>query len=455
MKKYIVISVIWPSFLFILTNSIQAKESVEEQIQHLEDRPYYIEEPCDRGDSVESCRKIPYKHETVWFWLKGEKKAQRIAANNQRRDAWMKTNLTTQGSYTPPDKDPRHRMTLEAKIAALGNKPYRIEVECEHAQGSNCSRIPYKHETVWFWLDDKKKEARKKANNQRRNKWLRQSGLYPTSSEAPVKTAAKPRATLETAIEATKKKITTTQNQLEASQTQLKNLQDKKEPLQKRAKKLQGKIQALSNTLLTTEDGPQKLAKATQEVEGVIGKLRDLTGEITKVESDIRTHQSDLLAYQDQLEQEQDKLAVAAQASDQAAGRAPAAKAESDARLIEAERAWEFATKKIQEIKEQGKVAETALKSFGDLKKDLKIDGLEAQLLLNQINQKIQASVLGKYIKEHNEKTLEAALQGACQQAKDCAQNPSVDNSSIQNIFKKLKPHLEIDYKKDEKGKSK
>ncbi|MFT6068311.1 MAG: hypothetical protein ACJAT2_000078 [Bacteriovoracaceae bacterium] len=372
------------------------------------------------------------------------------------------------------DKD----RSLSEVISELGDSAYRVKKK--NCTGGGCSHIPYEYETEFFWLKKSEKKRRRARNIQRRNEWLLKSGLFPTDAEVEARSVKKKQAELEKALKASQKKSEMAARILKEKQAKLKALQDKRDLLVKKREAAIEKTRDIFNStetatagsetllesgkgllkgkapLRSTEDEDKILAEldsSQKELRSVIKEMRDLGSEVSEVQR--KTAGVDQASY--------DKLIADVEAGEKALEKTVQEYGEvvsrvqpekqrraAEVQLInqktKIQAAQDFAKQKVKEIKKSKDLAEFILKDLDDVKKDLKLTELEAKVLNSEIGNTIQSSILGQYIRQQNEKTLQVALQGACETAKLCNQHESINNSHIQKnispVYEKLKEQL-------------
>lgn len=368
--------------------------------------------------------------------------------------------------------------TLASKIAELGDSPYYVKKK--NCDSGNCRKKPYEYETEYFWLKKSEKKRRRARNIQRRNEWLLQSGLFPTESEVKARDVKKRQSELEAALKSSKKKSELAARVLKEKEAKLAALQAKRDLLIAKRKAALDKTRDIFNStesatagsetllesgkgllngqapLRTTEDEDKILAEldsSQKELRSTIKEMRDLGAEVTEVQrktagvdkasydkliADVESGQKELEATVEEygetvarVQPEKQRRAAEFQLMNQK-GKIDAAKA--------------FAKQKIKEIKKSKDLAEFILRDLDDVKKDLKLTELEAKVLNSEIGNTIQSSILGQYIRQQNEKTLQVALQGACETAKLCNEHDSINNShlkkNIEPVYEKLKEQL-------------
>ncbi|GAB4012807.1 MAG: hypothetical protein Fur0010_08940 [Bdellovibrio sp.] len=358
--------------------------------------------------------------------------------------------------------------SLEAAIQELGDRPYYVtEKNCE----SNCRKIPYEYETEWFWLSDSEKVRRRTKNIERRNEWLKQSKLFPTQSEVEAGRIARERADLEKALveraraqERLTGTISENDKKLKQLEEQKKAIQLKKEALMAEARKLfEASEAATAGDTSFTEDitglfggnNPRRTAeekKKIEQLERTRKELRRIQGEMDKLERDAlkletetigaRTQLTGLTAEitkgSDELRAKSDQYGKAVDRIKSERGR-QVATVDEQTMAFKKENAEKFAKEKLQELQNKKDLANFILQDIDTIKKDLQIGDLEAKLLTQKINGVIEKSLLGKYIQEQMQKTLNAAMDGSCQMAKLCSQHDSINNDTR----RKMEPVLD------------
>lgn len=372
------------------------------------------------------------------------------------------------------DKD----QTLSEVIASLGDSAYRVKKK--NCSSGNCRHIPYEYETEFFWLKKSEKKRRRARNIQRRNEWLLQSGLFPTESEVQARAVKKKQAELEKRLKDSKKKSDLAARILKEKEAKLKALQEKRDELITKREEALVKTRDIFNStetatagsetllesgkgllkgkapLRSTEDEDKildELDNSQKELRSVIKEMRDLGAEVSEVQR--KTAGVDQASY--------DKLIADVEAGEKALQETVEDYGETIARVqpekdrraaevqllnqkTKVEAAQNYAKQKIKELKKSKDLASFILRDLDDVKKDLKLTELEAKVLNSEIGTSIQSSILGQYIRQQNEKTLQAALQGACETAKLCNQHESINNShikkNIEPVYEKLKEQL-------------
>lgn len=351
--------------------------------------------------------------------------------------------------------------SLEAVIQELGDKPYYVSKKnCDPKD--HCRHIPYEYETEWVWLSKSEKTARRIRNVERRNEWLKKSNLFPTQSESEANRIAKERAELEKALAARAKSYDSLTDTLAANDKKLKELEEerkaiqlKKDALMAEARKLFDASEAATagdtsfgedvsglfggSKAKHSADDKKKIAeleKTRKELRRIMGEMDKLNGEVLKLEKDSLGAKTQLTGLSAEISSGSDELRRKSELYGKAVDRIKGerdrqiASLEDQTLAIKKEGAEKFAEEKMRELKDKQNLAEFILKDVDAIKKDLKIGDLEAKLLQNKVNATIEKSMLGRYIQDQMQKTLNAAMDGSCQMAKLCAEHDSISNDT-------------------------
>jgi hypothetical protein len=373
------------------------------------------------------------------------------------------------------EKEPQ---SLASKIADLGDDAFYVKKK--NCDSGNCREKPYKYETLWWTLSKSEKKRRKAANIQRRNEWLLESGLFPTESEIKARSVKKRQAQLEKDLKTSREKSDMAARVLKEKQDKLKVLQEKRDELitKREAALLKARdifnssesATAGSETLLESGKGllngkaPLRTSKeedqilddlddAQKELRSVVKNMRDLGAEVSEVQRntagvDKASYDAliaDVESGETTLQQTVEEYGeTVARVQPEKQRRAAEFKLQGQKARVEAAQA--YAKQKIKEIKKSKNLAEFILRDLDDVKKDFKLTELEAKVMSSEIGNTIQSSILGQYIRQQNEKTLQVALQGACETAKLCNEHDSINNSTlpkdIEPVYEKLKEQL-------------
>jgi hypothetical protein len=372
------------------------------------------------------------------------------------------------------DKD----QSLSSKISELGHDAFYVKRK--NCDSGNCKHIPYEYETEFFWLKKSEKQRRRARNVERRNEWLLKSGLFPTDSEVQASAVKKRQAELEESLKESRKKSEAAARILKEKEAKLKVLQEKRDELITKREAALIRTRDIFNSTETATAGSESLLESgkgllsgqaplrtSEEEDQILDELEDSQKELRSVVKEMRALGSDVATIQRKTagvdRDSYDKLISDVEAGEAALQRTVEEYGETIARVqpekqrraaevkllnqkTQIEAAQRFSKQKIKELKKGKDLADFILRDLEDVKKDLKLTELEAKVLSSEIGTSIQSSILGKYIRQQNEKTLQAALQGACETAKICNQHESINNShlkkNIQPVYEKLKEQL-------------
>lgn len=372
----------------------------------------------------------------------------------------------------------KDKPTLAEKMAELGDDP--VYVKEKGCTEGNCNEIPYPYETMWFWLKKSEKKRRLARNIAARNKWLIESGEYPTESEVKSRAVKRKQAELEKRLRDSREKSEKAAAILKEKEDKLQALQEKRASLVKSRDQLLAKTRDIFNSsdaatrghetltggaqsllkgqkpLFSTEEEDKvldELEKSQKDLRTVIKDMRDLGSEINEINTEAGGNKAMYDKLADEIEASQSELEetveeygeLIAKVNPEKEQRAAQVKLQTQEIKIKA--AKEFARDKVKELRKKGNMAEFISRDFADIKKDLKLSELEAKALSSEIDDSIESSVLGRYIREQNEKTLSAALEGACTMAKLCSEHDSINDSrsikkDIAPVYEKLKEQL-------------
>lgn len=366
------------------------------------------------------------------------------------------------------------KMTLEEKIAELGDKPYKERV-CDN-RGENCRyKTMYDHKYTWwrFGLSDSEKAKIHARNIAKRNEYLRTKGGFKTSAE--IKSAEYKEARDEVG-----KKVGQLNDSVSSAEARKKELAAKRlklktrlqELMAKKEKSLSGAREIFNNSeaavagdstisedfnsftkgrpsFSPTKSGEEKIKKLEghrKDLRETQSELASLTEEAIALEKEALSNDKDLNALVKELKVAEGNLATAVgnfeaeveKIDDEKQQQKAFVDAQTEA--VKVRMAREYAKKKIEELEEDGKLSEFLMRDAKDLQKDLKINDLETELLLKGLDQKISESLIGKYIQKQNEKVLEQAQIDSCEKAKACFRG--IDDSS-RSIIKEVDQVLE------------
>lgn len=369
-------------------------------------------------------------------------------------------------------------MTLSQKLETLGDDAFYVKKK--NCKKNNCNHIPYKYESLWLWNSKAENKRRLARNIENRNNYLLQSGLYPTESEVKSRIIKERQVDLEKTLRENRQKAEAAERILKAKQAKLDELQAQKDKLSKKRNELLDKTRVIFNSSEVATSGAESISESVtgmmkgnapmltnEEEDKILDELEESQVQLRKVIKEMRGLGSDIndtskegLAEQEKYDQMARDLEESQRHLDNSKseyGRVIAnidSEKESEAAKVKLltqksniQNTEDFVNAKLREIEKQDKLSHFILRDIDDVKKDLKINELEAKALLVGVNQKIQESILGKYIRAQNEKTLQAALEGACQTAKLCSEHDSINNSSIRKnvkpVFNKLLEQLD------------
>lgn len=370
-------------------------------------------------------------------------------------------------------------MSLAEKLAELGDSHLYIkEKNCDSIVCGNF--IPYEVEIIWPLSSESKKKRQLARNLESRNKWMLTHGNYPTVSEIKAKSLKKSQRALEKQLTESRKQALKAEKELKKRDRRLIKLREKGSKLTLKKKQLFKKVKA---TFLSADEAVVRgretfasgagsvikgqmplfsskaeekslvsLEENQEELRSVMKDMRDLGGEVQETINSGEQAKSLYSNLAGEIGQEQSRLDKIVSDYGEAISKVKSEK-EQDAAQIKLinqksaiEAARDFSEAKIKELKEKEKMADFILSEFKDIKRDLKLSELEAKFLEASVNSSIEKSIIGRYIREQNEKTLNAAMQGACTNAKLCAEHASISNSNviktITPVFEKVKGQL-------------
>lgn len=372
----------------------------------------------------------------------------------------------------------QQNITLSQEIQKLGDEPFYEDKA--GGKDTDPQVINYKYESLWFWLSDSEKERRLARNIANRNAYLKKSGLFPTTAEIKSKEIKARQADLQRTLKENRERAEAAARTLEAKKKKLAALQQKQHDLALKRNKLLKKTRAIFASSEIATSGAEPISESvsgimkgnaptltTKQEDKILAQLEDSQAKLravikesrglsTEISATAKAGSKDQATYakmSTDLAISQKKLDKSKAAYGRFIANIPSEKKREAARLklltqkSNIQKAEAFVKAKLKEIDDQDKLSHFILRDMNDVKKDLKINELEARGLLNGVNQKIQQSILGKYIRAQNQKTLDAALVGACQTAKLCSEHSSINNSNIRKnvkpVYDKLKKELD------------
>ncbi len=371
-------------------------------------------------------------------------------------------------------------ISLKQKIDKLGDDRITVsKANCDFNDDfADCNYTPYDHQTVWWTLSSVEKKARNARNNARRNEWLR--------TKSPERDSwMKSKGVIEYKVDIKEQKIKNEKRALAAELKKVKKSQKSMEDkylknintvtrlkleqtnLNKSKMKLTGSIQDkfLGNSDLAAGDSgivedattlftgkgwtsnPKKMSKELRSLESERKELRSVNLRIKNAQKEAKKRELEakkqldaIAALSAKAEKQNIKLVEVSDNYNKALvslGTEREIEAYELSQMALADSKNETETKLnafMDDLKDGADLAEFVMKDYASLGQDLKIRQLEVGLLLQRVNTQIDNSVLGRYIAEKMEQTLEAAINGACQSAKLCAGHESINDSNSKEL---------------------
>ncbi|PIQ61971.1 MAG: hypothetical protein COW00_02720 [Bdellovibrio sp. CG12_big_fil_rev_8_21_14_0_65_39_13] len=355
--------------------------------------------------------------------------------------------------------------SLEQVLNELGDDAYYEDKPNCHEQ--NCRHIPYEYETEWLWLSKAEKLRRRVRNVEKRNEWLKNSGKFPTSSEIELSRLAKERSQLEATLKAQAEDRDRIDRSVAESDKKLAELQKKREEILKKKEVLMAQARKLfdesdaaatgspslteritgTNPRMDAEDKKkiETLEATRKQLRTIMDQIGDLNDDVLDLEKKNLGAKTQLVGVTADLERGQKELEAKSNQYGSAVNRLKTDKerqiASVESRTIDMKKegAEKYAEAKLRELQEKDQLADFIMQDLDSIKKDLKISDLEAKVLVGKIDATIERSLLGRYIQDQMQKTLNAAMDGSCQMAKLCAQHDSISNDTR----KKMEPIMD------------